>query len=79
MMLIMGFGAVALGRQFRVYTVITFIAFIVFGILIGLEAPSIPKNPPTPQIGIWEQINIGAFMLWVIVLAMILLHRENTS
>ena len=79
MMLIMGFGAAALGRNFRIYTILTFVVFIVFGILIGVEAPNIPGNLPTPRIGIWERINIGAFMLWVIVLAIALLQRERTQ
>jgi hypothetical protein len=75
----MGFGAAALGKLFRFYTIITFVVFIAFGILIGVEAPGIPKNLPTPRIGIWERINIGAFMLWVIVLALVLLFRETNS
>ena len=79
MMLIMGFGAAALGRSFRLYTLVTFIVFIIFGILIGTEAPGIPKDLPTPRIGIWERINIGAFMLWVMVFAIALLRRKNKS
>jgi hypothetical protein len=79
MMLIMGFGAAAFGRSFRLYTVATFIVFITFGILIGTEAPVIPKNLPTPHIGIWERINIGAYMLWVIVFAIALIRRQKLS
>lgn len=37
----------------------------------------IDKNLPTPFIGIWERINIGAFMLWIIVLSVLLLRREK--
>jgi len=44
-------------------------------VLIGLEAPGIPENLPTPRIGIWERINIGAFMFWVIVFAIVLLNN----
>jgi len=79
MMLIMGFGAAALGKPFRLYTIATFIAFLTFGVLIGIEAPGIPKNLPTPRIGIWERFNIGAYMLWVIVFAIALLHRQKTE
>jgi Protein of unknown function (DUF998) len=77
MMLIMGFGAIALGRLFRIYTIITFMVFIAFGMLIGVEAPRIPENLPTPWIGIWERINIGAFMFWVIAFAIELLQRQK--
>jgi len=79
MMLIMGVGAAALGKSFRLYTIATFIAFLTFGVLIGIEAPGIPKNLPTPRIGIWERFNIGAYMLWVIVFAIALLHRQKTE
>jgi amino acid transporter len=78
MMLMMGFGTAALGTSFRIYTAVTFVLFIVFGILIGTQAAGIPKNLPTPQIGIWERINIGAFMLWIIVFAIALLSKPFT-
>jgi hypothetical protein len=77
MMLIMGFGAAALGRGFRLYTIATWVAFIVFGVLTGIDGPRIAANLPTPWIGIWERINIGAFMLWVLVLALVLLRKKN--
>ena len=76
MMLIMGFGAAALGKKFRIFTTSTFLVFLVFGILIGKEAPNIQASLPTPYIGIWERINIAAFMLWVAVFAIALLRRK---
>jgi hypothetical protein len=77
MMLIMGFGAAGLGKKFRFYTIVTWAVFIVFGILTWLESPGIEKNLPTPFIGVWERINISAFMVWVIVLAMVLLRMRK--
>ncbi len=77
MMLIMGFGAAALGKKFRIFTTATFFVFLVFGILIGTEAPDIQAGLPTPYIGIWERINIAAFMLWVVVFAIALLRKKN--
>ena len=41
--------------------------------LVGVEAPHVGKNLPTPEIGVCQRINIGAFMVWVIVLAIALL------
>lgn len=76
MMTIMGYGAAAFGKSFRLLTIATFVIFIVFGIFTGLESPAIRDNLSTPHIGIWERINIGAFMLWVIVFARILLRRN---
>jgi hypothetical protein len=69
MMLLMGFGAAALGKKFRLFTLATFVVFLIFGILIGVESPGIEANLPTPHLGIWERINIGAFMLWIAVLS----------
>jgi hypothetical protein len=33
-------------------------------------------NEPTPWIGVWERINIGVYMLWVVVLAIALLRDQ---
>lgn len=77
MMIIMGLGATALEKRFRLFTVAIFVVFIVFGVLIGIESPGIKANLPTPHIGIWERINIGAFMFWVIVFAYALMRRKT--
>jgi len=75
MTLMIVFGAAAFGKRFRLYSMASIFLFIVFGILIGVEAPGISTNQPTPMIGVWERLNIGVYMLWVIVLAIILLWR----
>ena len=77
MMILMGFGAAGLGKKFRLFTIVTFVIFIIFGVLSGMESPGIQANLPTPHLGIWERINIGAFMLWVIVFAIVLLHKNE--
>lgn len=73
----LGLAAVALGKQFKVYSIVTFLVLLVFGILTFLDAPNVSINEPTPLIGFWERINIGVFLLWVIVLAIILLRKEK--
>jgi len=77
MMLAIGFGAAAFGKQFRVYSIMTLVILIFFGVLTGLESPGIAANLPTPLIGVWERINIGVFMLWVVVLGFVLLREEK--
>jgi hypothetical protein len=77
MLLMIGFGAAALGKSFRIYSAATIIVFLVFGILTSMESPGIEANKPTPYIGIWERVNMGAYMLWVVVFAILLLQREN--
>ena len=51
------------------------VILIAFGALTGLDGPRIAANLPTPWVGIWERINIGIFLLWVVVLAIALLRR----
>lgn len=72
-------GAIALGRRFRVYSVLTVIVFVVFGTLTGVAGPRIAADLPTPRIGVWERINIAAFMLWVVVFAVALLRRPQSD
>ncbi|MDP4199767.1 MAG: DUF998 domain-containing protein [Bacteroidota bacterium] len=75
----LGFAAKALGKSFRVYSLATFVVLLVFGILTFLDAPGLSTNQPTPMIGVWERINIGVFLLWVVVLAIELLPLQNTA
>lgn len=65
----MSFAGAALGRRFVSYTVATAGVMLLFGLLTGLQGPNLPANLPTPSIGIYERINIGAFLLWIAVLA----------
>ena len=76
MTLTIGFGAVALGPRFRLYSVTTLIVLVVFGVLTGLDAPKLEANLPTPWVGVWERISVAADMLWVAVLAVTLLRRS---
>jgi hypothetical protein len=77
MLLMIGFGAAAFGKSFRIFSVAIVLIFIVFGILTTKESQGIPANLPTPHVGNWERINIGAYMLWIIVFAIMLLRRNN--
>lgn len=77
-LLALGFTAAALGKQFRLYSIATLVILLVFGVLTFLEAPHVAENRPTPLIGVWERINIGVFLLWVVVLGIVLLRKEKT-
>jgi Protein of unknown function (DUF998) len=80
MMLAIAFGATALGNRFRLYSIITMVILVVFGTLTGVGAPRISANLSTPWVGVWERINIGVFLLWVVVLAITLFRlRENVG
>src|SRR5215204_4736719 len=79
MFLSIGIGATALGKGFRLYSIVTIVVFLVFGYFISTEAPNIDKNLPTPFIGIWERINIASFMVWLFVFSIILFRAENKN
>jgi Protein of unknown function (DUF998) len=76
MLLAIGFGAAAFEKRFRIYSIATIALLVVFGALTGLEAPRIAANLPTPWVGVWERINIGVFLLWVVALATALLRAS---
>jgi hypothetical protein len=79
MLVAMGFGAAAFGKRFRLYSIASLVLLVTFGALTFLDAPRIAANLPTPWIGVWERINIGVFLLWVVVLAVTLLRGRDAA
>jgi hypothetical protein len=77
MLTAMGLAAAVLGRRFRIYTLATLATFVAFGALTSIEAPRLAAGLPTPYLGLWERVNMGAGMLWIAVLAMTLLRRTR--
>ncbi|HUK21894.1 MAG TPA: DUF998 domain-containing protein [Gemmatimonadales bacterium] len=73
----MGCTAAALGGRFRVYAVVTMGLLIGAGVLTSIGAPGVQANMPTPWIGVWERLNLGAWLLWVFILALTLLRRGD--
>ena len=78
MLLAIGFGAAAFGKRFRVYSIASIVVLVAFGALTFLDAPRVAANLPTPLLGVWERINIGVFLLWVVVLAITLFPVQGT-
>ena len=74
-LLIIGFGATADGKLFRVYSLLTLLTLIVTGVWAGMDGPRIAANLPTPWLGVRERINVYGYMLWLAVLAVVLLRR----
>jgi hypothetical protein len=77
MLVAIGFGTTAFGKRFRLYSIVTILILLVFGALTGFDGPRIAANLPTPWVGLWERINIGVFLLWVVVLAIALLRAQK--
>ncbi|MFZ5558491.1 MAG: DUF998 domain-containing protein [Pseudomonadota bacterium] len=72
MLAAIGFAATAFGKRFRLYSIATIALLAAFGTLAGLDGARLEANLPTPWMGVTERINIFAYMLWIIVLAMLL-------
>lgn len=78
-LLIIGFGAVANGKWFRLYSYATILVLIVAGAWGALDAPRIEANLPTLWVGVKERINIYGYMIWLAVLAVVLLHAKVSA
>lgn len=74
-LLAMGFAAAALGKRSRVYSIATMVILVAAGAVTSLDAPRMQADLPTPWIGVWERVNIGVWLLWIVVLAVTLLRR----
>jgi hypothetical protein len=75
----LGLAAAALGNAFRVYSAATVVVLFVFGALTFRDAPHVGEGVATPFIGVWQRINIGLFLAWVVVLASALLRRSGET
>ncbi len=76
-MLAMGFAAATYRWRFRAFTAGSIATMILFGVLTSKGAPNIPRDLPTPWMGVWERINIGIYYLWVVVFAVALLRDRR--
>jgi uncharacterized protein DUF998 len=78
-MLIVGFGAAALGKRFRVYSLATMVIVLACGAVTGTYASQVQADMPTPGVGVWERVSIATFMGWIAVLAIALLRRPHAA
>jgi hypothetical protein len=69
------FGATSFGKSFRYFSFSILFILLIFGILTSLDSPKLSENLPTPNIGIWERINIGVYLLWVIAFSIMLQNK----
>jgi hypothetical protein len=69
--------AFAFGWVFRLYSVVTIATALVFG-LLSAQVDKIEAGDPTPYMGLLERIGIGAWLLWMAVLAVVLLRSESS-
>jgi hypothetical protein len=65
------------GRRFRIYSIATILTLAAFGALAARDASRLEAGEPTPWLGASERINIYAYLLWVALLAISLLRRQQ--
>jgi hypothetical protein len=76
--LFIGFGAVAQGNCFRLYSLATIITLLVFGALAGLQAPKAVQFS-APWLGALERLNYYSYLLWILVLAIVRWRAQTTA
>ena len=79
MLLAIAFAASGFGKRFQWYSIATLAVLVVFGVLTFVDAANLSANLPTPWMGVWERVNIGAFLLWIVVLAARLLKARDAG
>jgi len=75
----MAFGTVAFGKRSRVYSVATILTLLAFGAMASMQAGALATNEPTPWQGVYERINIAAYLMWMVVLAIVLLRAQRDA
>jgi hypothetical protein len=76
-LLAIGFGSTAFGKQFRLYSIGTILVLVVAGVLTATQASGVEANLPTPWTGVTERISIGGYLAWQVVLAIALLRQQR--
>lgn len=72
-------GSKALGKKFRYYSLVSVLTLLLLGAWTAMQAPKLQQNLPTPWLGVVERILILIFLVWVVVLAMNLLHVPKAT
>jgi hypothetical protein len=76
--LAMGF-AWAFGKRFRVFSLVALGTAFAFGAVASMQAGQLDANEPTPWHGVYERINIGAYLLWMAILAVMIYRTRRES
>lgn len=69
------FGSRAFGTRFRRYSAVAGLTVLVFGALTAMKSSKIAADEPTPMLGVFERIDIGAWLLWLAVFAIACIRR----
>ena len=75
--LFIGFGSIADGKGFRVFSIIMIAAILIAGGVTAAETSRIEQGLATPWIGLIERISFYGPGLWMSTLALVLLRRRR--
>jgi hypothetical protein len=78
-LLFIAFGAFVRKRGFRIYSFGTMAVMLASGVLTGFASRPMAAGEPTPWLGIAERILLGAYLLWVAVLAVALIRTPQAT
>ncbi len=73
-----GASAAAFGKRFRIFALLTLVALFAFSALTSIEAAQVVAGQTVLWFGVVERALIGAWLLWVAVLAITLLRTQST-
>jgi hypothetical protein len=76
LLVIIGFGAGALGTRYRLYSVATVLVMVGFGAWAGMDGPELADDLATPWLGVTERISVYAYQLWLVAFSVALLRRQ---
>lgn len=74
-----GSGAVALGKRFRWYSIVTGAIMLVCGGSVARLSAGLAAGKPTPRLGLYERASIGAWLTWITVLAATLMREGDSA
>src|SRR5512133_2864758 len=69
-------GAAALGKRFRIFTIVIILIFVASAAWTFSDAGRIGANLPTPWLGLQERLCSFSYMLWISVLSIRLLRAR---
>lgn len=72
-------GAAALGRKFRIYSVVTLLIVFGFAVPYAPSVSRIAEGEPTPWLGVFERVSFFTWLVWVGVLALALIRRTRAA
>ena len=75
----MGVAAFALGKRFRIYSIVTLVTVVVLGVASAPYGARLAEGEPTPGFGIVERLNVYSSLLWIAVFAIGLLRRAGIA